>query len=96
MGVGGGGGGGVGVRKAALLECQYGTPQRGRVWKGVSPSHGGDFLEIWVLKTRFWYVINVKLTSNLARNEYDCQERSQLFGIGRGARPQMYRQKKIM
>ena len=39
----------------------------GRVWEGVSPSHGGDFLEIWVLKTRFWvrykFEINIKSSS---------------------------------
>ena len=31
---------------------------------GVSPSHGGDFLEIWVLNTGFWMryksLINIK------------------------------------
>ena len=47
----GGGGGGKESRSFGVIE--YGTPQRGRVWEGVSPSHGGDFLEIRVLKTRF-------------------------------------------
>ena len=50
--MGGGGGGGI-LRRAALFGViEYGTPQRGRVWEGV-PSHAGDFLEIWVLKTSF-------------------------------------------
>ena len=40
-----------------------------------SPSHGGDFLEIWVLKPGFGCVIDFKLTSNLARNVYDCSTR---------------------
>ena len=35
-----GGGGGGGVRRAALFDCQYGTPQRGRVWEGVSRGGG--------------------------------------------------------
>ena len=38
----------------------YWTP-RGRVWEGVSPSHGGDFFG-------FWCVIWFKLTSILAPN----------------------------
>ena len=47
---------------------EYGTPQTGgRVWEGVAPSHGGEFLEIWVLKTRFWvrykFRINIKSSS---------------------------------
>ena len=46
---------------------EYGTPQRERVWEGVAPSHGGEFLEIWVLKTRFWvrykFRINIKSSS---------------------------------
>ena len=45
------------------------------MWEGVSPSHGGDFLEIWVLKPGFGSVINFKLTSNIARNVYDCSTR---------------------
>ena len=49
-----GGGGGGGSSSFGVIE--YGTPPRGRVWEGVSPSHDGDFLvvEMWVLKTRFW------------------------------------------
>ena len=48
----GGGGGG----SSAFGVIEYGTPPRGKVWEGVSPSHDGDFFifEIWVLKTRFW------------------------------------------
>ena len=50
----GGGGGGL-ARAAVFGVIEYGTPQRGRVWEGGGgiPSHGGDFLEIWALKTRF-------------------------------------------
>ena len=29
-------------------------------------SHGGDFLEIWVLNTGFWCIIKFELTSTLA------------------------------
>ena len=54
----------------------YGTTQRGRVCEGVSPYHGGDFLEIWGTKNHvLGAFINFKLTSNLARNVYDCSTR---------------------
>ena len=45
--------GGGGKESSYFGVIEYGTPHRGRVWEGVSP-HGGDFLEIGVLKTRFW------------------------------------------
>ena len=55
-----GGGGGVGENCLCIM---YWTPM-GRVWEGVSPCHGGDFLEIWVLNTGFWMryksLINIK------------------------------------
>ena len=35
------GGGGGGSSSFGVIE--YGTPPRGRVWEGVSPSHDGDF-----------------------------------------------------
>ena len=46
----------------------------------VSPSHGGDFLEIWVLNTvLFGCIIKLKLTSTLAPkkppNVYDFSTR---------------------
>ena len=37
------------------------------MWEGVAHSNGGEFLEIWVLKTRFWvrykFRINIKSSS---------------------------------
>ena len=45
------------------------------MWEGVPPLTVGNFFEIWVLKHRFWVytcVMNFELTSNLARNVYDC------------------------
>ena len=41
------GGGGGGKESSSFGVIEYGTPQRGRVWEG-------DFLELLVLKTRFW------------------------------------------
>ena len=35
-------GGGGGKESSSFEVIEYGTPQRGRVWEGVSPSHGGD------------------------------------------------------
>ena len=64
--------GGGGKESSSFGVVEYGTPQRGRMLDGVSPSHGGDFLEIWVLKLGFMCVINFILTSSLARNVYDC------------------------
>ena len=46
------------------------------MWKGVSPSHGGDVFGFGVLKPGFWWVIKFKLTSILAPNVYyDCSIR---------------------
>ena len=70
QGVGGG-------RNRLCYRIMYWT-QMGRVWKGYPPpypSHGGDILEIMVLNTGLGRVINFKLTSNLARNVYDCSTR---------------------
>ena len=35
-------GGGGGKESSSFEVIEYGTPQRGRVWEGISPSHGGD------------------------------------------------------
>ena len=32
----------------------YRKPWRGRVWQGVSPSQGGDFLDFGGTKTNLW------------------------------------------
>ena len=39
---------------------------KGGVCDGVSPSHGGDFLEIWVLIPGFYCIIMFRLSSILA------------------------------
>ena len=47
----------------------------GRVWKGVSPSTVGTFLDfgVSVLKPGFWLVIKFKSTSIIPANVcYDC------------------------
>ena len=40
--------------------------QGGWCGRGVYPSHGGDFLEIWLLNTVFLCIIKFELTSTLA------------------------------
>ena len=69
-----GGGGERGKESSSFGMIEYGTPQRGRVCEGVSPYHGGDFLEIWVLKTRFWvrykFLLNIKSSSKCIWLQY--------------------------
>ena len=64
-----GGGGGGGKESSSFGVIEYGTPQRGRVWEGVL------FGNLGTKNQAFGCVINVKLTSNLARNVYDCSTR---------------------
>ena len=47
-----GGGGG-----ATLWSDWYGTPQRGRVWEGVSASHGGDFFLLVICNHILFFVL---------------------------------------
>ena len=59
------GGGGGGVRRAALFEwLSMGHHRGGRVWEGVSPSHGGEFFEILGTKKQVLgtCVMNFELT----------------------------------
>ena len=54
-----GGGGGGRIYSFEVIGYSIGTTE----WEGVSPSHGGDFLDFGgTIKPGFWWVIQFELT----------------------------------
>ena len=76
-----GGGGGGGVRRAALLEWLSMGHHRGG-GGGIPLPRWGLFRSLGTRNQVLGCVINIKSTSNLARNVYDCSTRGGVCGGG--------------